>query len=433
MKAKIKERIKTLVIIFLALSALFLAYKSTVFNELIASTELFARVSAYFKPGGTLVGTVGNEGADTSPMQAVRPVCMAVVNEIGARRGEKYNAAGLDNMYEKTVNIFGEALGSAALPEECGESEWRRALGTTGIFLNYEADVPIASLIKWLGLSAAAENNDSASSFIVAAHETGVTVYYSSLEKYYKCSTAARAESLVSAAAEFLPNGAYFAYEEEKCAGIAPYTLILPSDSEKYAVSSKSAVSGGEMIYERLAEAFGINVLGGANRTEKDGTMVFVASLGVIKLHPDGLLNYSAMEEQSGETEPPLSVSDEKLVERTLEIISLLRSDLGGEERVILSSLERSGEKCSVSFDYYIDGTRIIPKSGRAATAVFQNGKLIFVDIWLRSYNITDERCVLLPELQAAAIAAGAETGSSLRMVYYDSGEDKILPTWVRG
>ena len=45
-------------------------------------------------------------------------------------------------------------------------------------------------------------------------------------------------------------------------------------------------------------------------------------------------------------------------------------------------------------------------------------------------YTRTGEDCILLPPLQAAAIAGGLEPGSALRLVY-DETEAGILPVWT--
>ena len=85
----------------------------------------------------------------------------------------------------------------------------------------------------------------------------------------------------------------------------------------------------------------------------------------------------------------------------------------------------------SVSFNYYIDGTKIVPRRGDGAAVVYENGRMVSLSIWMHSYSTTGEKADLLPELQAAAIAGGLEKSGSLSLVYYDEGNSVVEPVWI--
>ena len=397
MNRKIKELLKSLAIILLAANAVFLAYRSGVFNEFLAEAGMPGRLFGYWGKND-FQGNDGNGAYESSGDEVIaRPVIMAVVGDIGARCGAKYNQEQLDAMYQKTVNIFGEALGSATMPEECTEDEWRTALNMPGVYWDYQVELPIVSLVKWLGMSALNNNTDYASRFVAVIGERGVDVYYANEEGFYKCASAADADSIGSVMQEFLPNGAYFAFESEEVSGmVAPYTLLMPNISDKYVIEAENLLSR-EGVRESTAELLGMNILGGASYPEKNGTMVYVGVNGILRIHADGELNYSVTDYAG------------------LEDSDVVKDENG---------------RCTVSFGYYADGTMIVHKSGKAATVVYENGRMVSVDIWMRSYRMSGDKATLLPERQAAAIAGGLEKNGNLLLAYYDEGS-RLEPVWT--
>lgn len=433
MSRKIKEMLKSVAIVALIVNGVFLAYKSEVFNEFLAEAELPGRLAMYFK-NGEQVGNSGNVNTENGELGVVaKPVTMAVIGDVGARYGAKYDKAQLDSLYESTVNIVGEALGSARLPENCSEAEWREALTRSGIYWDYRAELPIKSLIKWLGMSTLNDNSDYADRFaVVIGEHGGVDVYYANSDGYRKCGTAAAADSIGSVMQAFLPNGAYFAFESEEVGDmVAPYTLILPEMSEKDIVSAENIVEN-ESVIERTAELLGISLLGGTSYSEKNGTMVYVGVNGIMRIQPDGELNYSVTDYDYTDTDEKTENDDGKLIEHAYQLISGIRSNYSEAESVYFSGIESfSDGRVSVSFNYYIDGTKIVPRRGDGAAVVYENGRMVSLSIWMHSYSTTGEKADLLPELQAAAIAGGLEKSGSLSLVYYDEGNSVVEPVWI--
>jgi len=256
-----------------------------------------------------------------------------------------------------------------------------------------------------------------------------VAVYYASGGEYYRCATAAPGESLNLAAAEFLPNGAYFAFEApESCEGVEPYTLILPELPERRPVTAESYIAR-EGLWERASKLLDMDALGGASYPEKDGTMVFVGVNGILKLHGDGLLDYSATNyEMSAAVE---SMDTETLIGHAFELLSALRQSFGGEETLSFDGVETEGERCVLRFAYSVDAAGIINENGAAARVVYEKGRLLGLEMWMRRYTLGEEPAVMLPELQAAAIAAGLQRGSEVNLVYYDGGAAQLEPQWM--
>jgi len=113
-------------------------------------------------------------------------------------------------------------------------------------------------------------------------------------------------------------------------------------------------------------------------------------------------------------------------------LVTGLRSAYSGVEDIYFSGIEKNKNgSVSVDFSYYIGGAKVLQRRGSAATVVYDNNRMVSVDIWMHGYTRTDEMAVLLPELQAAAIAGGIEHKGSLSLVYYDDGGDTISPAWI--
>jgi len=433
MNRKVKELLKSLAIVALMVNGVFLAYKSEVFNEFLAEAKLPERLAGYFKNGDQSGKPIGSDTENGEYDAVAKPVIMAVVGDVGARYGAKNDADQLDNVYEKTVNIVGEALGSARLPERCEEKEWRDALTRPGIYWDYRVELPIASLIKWLGMSTLNENFDYAERFAVVIGESGgVDVYYANSSGYYKCGTAAAADSIGSVMLELLPNGAYFAFESEEVGDtVDPYTLIMPEMSAKYILEAENIIEN-EYAVERTADRLGISVLGGTSYSEKDGTVVYVGVNGIMRIQPDGELNYSVTDYDYTGAESEAVPDDGQLIEQAYGLVYNIRSDYSGVENIFFSGIKKLDDgRVSISFNYNIDGTEIVQRRGDGATVIYENGRMVSIDIWMHSYTLSNERANLLPELQAAAIAGGIEENGRLHLVYYDDGREIIEPAWT--
>ncbi|MBR6522657.1 MAG: hypothetical protein IKT47_08300 [Oscillospiraceae bacterium] len=429
MKRKLQELLKSLLIVALAANALFLAYKSEVFSEFLSESKL----AGYFKKGELSSSQSGISADGNDYKVAARPIVMAVMGDVGTRYAAKYDDGQLSSLYERTANIVGEALGSARLPQSCSENEWRNALARPGIYWDYKVEMPISILIRWLGMSTINENDDYADRFVTVINEqNGVDVYYANSEGYYKCDTAAAADSIGVVMQEFLPNGAYFAFESEEVKDmVEPYTIIVPELADKYLVESVNIIEN-KRVKEQAAEMLGISLLGGTSYSEKNGTMVYVGVNGIMRVSADGRLSYSVSDYDYADAKDASAIDEGKVIEDAYRLVTDLRSAYTGAEDVYFSGIEKTENGVTaVNFGYYIGGAAVVQNRGKAATVVYDNERMISIDIWMRGYTLTDEKATMLPELQAAAIAGGLENDGSLSLVYYDDGSETIAPAWV--
>ena len=109
---------------------------------------------------------------------------------------------------------------------------------------------------------------------------------------------------------------------------------------------------------------------------------------------------------------------------------TLLR-DLCGDAELYLSGIESGSKRCTVTFDYVIDGTPLRFADGSHAAAVIIEGQCITgFTLHCRSYTLSDSPALLLPVRQAVAIAAARYLNAELRVCYDDRGADTVGVSW---
>ena len=122
---KIFEWLKTGLIALLAVSALLLGRRTELFNEFFAVIPLFGDVANLMRgASGTGSGNIGG----VSFVEAARPLTIVITDGQGERYGVRNDTVTRNAVYEMTIGLLGETLGSASEPMEITEAEWRAAL-----------------------------------------------------------------------------------------------------------------------------------------------------------------------------------------------------------------------------------------------------------------------------------------------------------------
>ena len=148
---RIVEGVKTILIVLLSCSALWLA----------AQTPLAAPMWGLLREEGPQVQPGQSQGEEHGPGGV--PMAMAVnlfgapdglslpEGTEGARRGIRYDQAACQELFEQVAGPLLEALSSAGEPEEVSRLEWERALTERlGVYLDFQGQVPLPVLVGWL-------------------------------------------------------------------------------------------------------------------------------------------------------------------------------------------------------------------------------------------------------------------------------------------
>lgn len=148
-RRRVLESCKTLLIVLLAVSAVYLAARALVYSGL-ADTGPSGWV-------GTLLSLLRGEAQPPAatpengqPGMAAQPVRIAIHS--GTERfAVQYDQGQVDGIYTSVGGLLGEALASAKTPRPITEEEWRLALQRSGVYFDLLGQVPLDALYAWMG------------------------------------------------------------------------------------------------------------------------------------------------------------------------------------------------------------------------------------------------------------------------------------------
>jgi hypothetical protein len=420
---KLAEPVKTVIIVILILNGAFLASRTGLFDDLFSFGSLFGGAKSAEKKGGS-------EALSGRQSQAALPLAAAVKGSSGLRYGVKYDEAGIAEVYGKLRTVLGEALGSALAPKTIDAPAWRAALSGQNAYFDYEADIPLEVLAKWLGTELLSGFEGRARRIIITGAGDGkALLYYMDGEgRAWRCQTMADWLEIGTLLDTYLPNRAQFAFEKSSLLASDPYQLILGALPSLYKVSAEGSPFDGAAA-EAASRVLGIGMHGDSSYTEADGTMVYLESGGYMKLRADGYISYSASDGQ-GLAE---ASGNAEMVECAISILEKIHASFAGDEKLYFSGLSEEGNIRRLSFRYVVQGVEVELYGGEAASAVFESGRLTQLKIMIRSYRLTEEAAGVLPEYQAAAAAGSLSEGAEARLVFPDGGGETALisPVWI--
>ena len=413
-RGAIKEEIKTALIVILAVSAVFLAAKTGLFNE------FFASIPRALSPEPT---AEAEEPGRTG--EACRPLTIVLTGDSGLHCCVRYSDEALDEVYSKLENLLGEALGSSSEPAAASGGELRSALGGAGVFFDFRVPVPLSALADWLG-SEMLRRNDTAAARILLVSDggDGVELWYEDTDgAVWRCGTASGFAALRSRIAEYQPNGASFAFEDAEYAGLDPYCVISPGEVVLSAVSV--GVPAQADAEKALLGAFGYERFAGNSYPEADGTTVYVGDGSILRIYPGGEALFRVTEPAAGGYTAP-----GEAIELARRAVRVSAGAFSGDARVWLTGIEASSQgACTVTFGYVIDGVRV--SGTEAASVEVRGGAVTQARITLRTYT-AGEGVTLLPEPQAAAVAQEKLPGGTLFPVYTERAPE-LVPAWTVG
>ncbi len=449
MSRRLLEAGKTLLIILLCVSALFLAGKTELFNNIKDSVPLFITVNTWIK---SLSGSSedSKEGV-VAFKEASVPLYAAVTSLGGQHCGLKYDGKVLKYFYERTGSILGKALSSASAPEAITEEAWRKALQSPGIFYDYENPVPLETLSGWFGANP--KNFVSGASVrrlcIASPEKSGVVALYYCDEnnnKYYRSYTAVLYSTLSTYTVEYLPNGAKYAFEltesDNIYAAVSPYTLLLKS------FSGVSDVTVANPFYSlisksKILEIFKVNLRLSEQYPESDNTDVYLEERYSLRLRSSGTVSYhssrspgnrmNVISTGSSPTFSEMLESARALTASTVgsvcgDTASTVRSVCGDAEVLYTGYSEENGDY-KFTFDYYVNGIAVhLPSNRHAATIEISGNYIVSADFVFRTFTLGSGLQKPLPELQAAVLVR--KNGEPV-LGYFDKGKGGLEAEWA--
>ena len=373
--------------------------------------------------------TAGTEPGSAKANGSVQPLAAVVCLPEGGRFGAVYDGETVMAVLHRFSADLGEALGSAgaptALTEETFFSDY---LSGCGVFLRFYCPQPLELLTAWLGaeMGSTAAAHRAELLFLRTAAEGVTLCYRTETGDYYCCDTAVSPEGLRSRAVEYVPNSTCFAYENELLSGCDGCTVVPEGTASAVKVKSGIPLPAGAELDE-LLQAMGMNVYVASSYSEADGTVVFVDEEATLRLSPSGNLYFRR-------SVLPAEIGMRNLTSAVSAAWQTAERSVGrscGDAELILTGLSGGDTQRSVTvqFDYAVDGIPVRLASGHAAEIVMRDNQVIQARLNFRRCTRTEETALLLPFLQANAIAGAEQADAAL--VYADPGETMNC-IWVK-
>lgn len=424
-KVRMIEALKTLIIVALTCSALWLIGESRMFQ--VAGVLGTDRYNA---------GTVGSQSVQT---QRTLPVHMAVMSE-GGCCGIQYGNENLSGVFDRVAPLLNEALSSAEAPREIRKEDWQQALTSApGVYFDFQGNIPLSVLAGWLSGQENAALTAYARHLLLAADgEGGVMLAYRDGESGRYFASRARLVNLghlQSAVAQTMPNGAVFACQAANYDMLAPWTIISAQTPQPREYTVSNPLHTGEEnrmndLLNALSFPLGITTVyetpeGRRARSGND----------TLSISNDGLVTYHSTREEErypvapGEGESDLFAAVNGAAHLVHGVLDLWQ----GEGRVCLEQVEDRGNGTVwLAFRYVLDDTPVqAGQRGYAATVLVDRGYITEFELQLRTYTALEQTTLVLPQPQAAAVLTDlGQTGSQLELRYQDNG-DIARAGWV--
>ncbi len=394
---------------------------------LLISAALLLRQTGYFagfRKRLQLSAAEQTEGAALDQSQTrsaavtVQPTAVMVCASDGALRyGAAWEEATTAVLRRFSADL-GEALGSAGAPEKISEEAFRERLERCGVFLQFYCPQPLELLSEWLGaeMSGGAAAL-SAQSLCLSASGTEVSLSFVTPEKEFcSCATAVSADGFRNRAAEFAPNGAYYAWESERLGG--GYSVLLPTPPTAALAKSTVPLLGGEMA-DVLLQTMDMNRYVASSYVEADGTTVYVDEETTLRVNPSG----TAFFRRAAGPGTDDAGSFARSVGSAWQIAERSVGRACGDGALMFAGASYNAPQrtTTVYFDYHVNGIPVRLTKDHAAEIVMRGDTVIQAELQFRSFAVSGDRTELLPFLQAAAIAEAGQGRPEL--VYADSGE----------
>ena len=408
---RFKEPLKTLLILLLTASAVFLAVRGGFFGAFFPE-----------KPQASAVPTAAQEGYPAAAL----PMAAAVTGPGGLRCGVKYDAEALADLYEGFSAALAEALGSAEAPQALPEEGWRSRLREESLYLDYGFALPLTAMAAWVGVSADRMGDAAASALLLdGGEEGGVRLSFRGGDgRFYTCDTAASWATLRRQLGDYRPNGAAFAFEQDRLENCEPYLLLLERLPAVWAGQAEEVHAEAARVF---GEVFGVNLGGQNHYAEADGTLVYPGEAGVLRIARDGWLSYA-----SAETAFAPSAAAEDRIETARKLLETLHAPWAGDEDLVLSGIQEGPDGgFALRFSYALNGVTVEQDEGPAATVEWKPDGQAELTLRPLRFRSAKEAQGLLPERQAAAAAGSLHKGAEARLVLQAMGVDRFEPAWV--
>lgn len=418
------ERIKTLLIVLLSCSAVYLAVR----------TQIPVALSGLLTTSTTESGTQTTQESRT---QAAQPLRMAVTlrgGEESLRYGVQYDQESQDILFQQMYSLLVEALSSAETPLAVDDASWREALNTApGIYFDWQDDLPLSVLLGWLSV----ENEQLTGQvrrLVLTAQDGKAVVYYCTQSGacFRAVCSMVDVSRLSEAVAGIKDNGAQFAFEQKEYGGLDPYTLLLGENITPIIYEASNPLEQ-ESVQDQVRQKLDFSADSSVSYVTSNEQVIRNGN-DTLRLAADGTTVTFTAAAAEGSRYPVAGSGVYWAVECCRQLVVDTLGELCGQARVYLMSVEENGEESwQIEFGYLLDGVPVrLGEEGYAARFQVAGGRVNSFTLCFRSYTDNGTTSVVLPQRQAmAAMEAKGHQGEELLLVYLDTGVQQVSASWA--
>ena len=428
------ETLKSLLILLLSLSAVYLTllaldYSRVEWAPIQAVLSLFRPEQEQAPSDAVLSG----QSSTLSPT----PVRLAVCDGTD-RFASQYSQQQTDQLFDALGILLSEALASAQAPVQVGESVWRQALQTPGVWFDFLGAHPLEALSAWLGDGQAnpALTHTARQLAVALDGKEQVRLFYHNEDDglYYACATAVvwqgHMDGLVSG---YGGNGHTFVFEQGEDSGygaLDPYVLLSPDALRLPVYRATDSLSGldeatvAAIQQALLFQAQGYPVAGGIRIREGRETL---------ELGSDGMAVYHAGDEEPARYPVGDGTDPLVLAEAAWQLAAGTVGRWCGEARLYLQGLEELGDgSIQISFGYSLNGSDVsLPGGAPAAAFTVRDGQITDYALCFRRYEQAGQTSPVMRERQAAAALEALEPAGSELLLAYAAGGELVRAGWT--
>ncbi len=390
-KRKALEITKTILIVLLLLSALFLLRE----NGYISFNSRRKNVDD------------GSEGISHSIESSnyinfYSPTSLCVCLGAKGSYGLIYNDSEISDIAGKYSALVGEALGTAENVQDVDISKLREYLDGVGVYFGFAAELPLDCIADALGTNSSEELSGISTEFLYlfCGLDSNASLIFGN-ENNAKIARTSLPNSLIIAINNlFLPNSVAFSFSYSEYEGMSPFILIEEDLSEIYSYSYKSAYSSG---FNRVGflDSFGMNSVTASDYTDREGAFAFIDNGKDLRITTNSI----SFKDVAEDSESDLSVYQQ--IRYAAYIVDKSVIPYIGDASVRLTSVSGDIRNLTVSFSYFINGMSVSGTGNNSITAHFDNGRLSSFNAYVLNFANTNEIVKLLPMSKSAAIAVG--------------------------
>lgn len=406
-----KERLKSYFLILLTLSTLYLTIRNWVYSPILLESASFSWVKRFpvlfgltLPPEEVAVAPGGTYGRAAVPVKFSYTLG-------GKRQGWFYSDAA--PKYERMAGLFGEALGTAQMPDTITRDQWQSYLSLDNVYAEYQEAYPLTVLGAWEQVDCVLPY--TVNGMALCLERGKVYLLFADTQGYYfRAETKALPEW--NGLSE-LPRASACRFFFESPNGMSQRmnTLLIP---ESITVPAQATVSAAQVFVQEFLQELSINPNTRYHYQEQDAE-VYVENTRTVRVSRQGIVQYrNPSPDPDDERLAVVNTGLRDYIEAGRSLLETLDESMGDAAFALYSAEEINGEVALI-FQPVINGVPV--RSGAYGEVVFRDRCIVSADVLLKRYSLTDNPSVLLPPTQAGALLS--RTARGLGLCYLEHGE----------